>query len=384
MRNRRAKKIILWTLGVLSTPLLLGFAYGFYLTHTTEPPPTYELHSNLPYHEVDIPFTLRDGLIYLPLRVAQWRMDALLDTGAFDMTWDERLNLPGRITGRTLSVVDVGNNKIPQAEQVVLRSVGFGDYEVKGLMTYAINTEANPKSIIGHMAQNAPLVGNEAFCGGVVTIDYYQKKIIVRDRSYDFTKNNYLANGIILPFRRQTPNAELYYGKIIVPSKVNGFPAQLQIDTGWSGSIGLNQAFAAKIVPSNGGATAHTDKYGNAMRLYPAIPVTLERRANATPQQTNVTLSADFTAKIHAVTFPNVHNKWDAIVGYKLLRFFRVTIDYPRQKILLEPYGKDKVHILPKGSLLTIDQAGKKPTKERFAQDMVICRYADGNFIISP
>ena len=85
-----------------------------------------------------------------------------------------------------------------------------------------------------------------------------------------------------------------------------------------------------------------------------------------------------------AIMFPEVEHEWDVILGFQFLRQFRVTIDYPRQKILLEPYDDSTVKVFDKDDVVTIKRPDGTVITIPVSKGNTLYHYADGTIEISP
>jgi len=334
-------KIITWLLGILlavGSVLWLAFrtVYEREVALFTAPPTDVLLHSKLRYDEVTVPFTLASGQICVQAKLDGQKVRCSIDTGAPFVLIPQSLNLVDADAVLYLSVkdADAGGNTI-EARRALLKSVQIGDYELRGVPVLvapsapSARSQANPDYYC--------LLGDSIFSSAVVTIDYHLRSVTFRNASYNPAKQSHLPMTHSFPFHWAPDKVKVsveHFGLIIVSGTISGQPATLALDTGWSSDMmGINH-------------TAY-------QRLFPASPFTKRKVLNTTFGQAKGVYIPDLVCslksddprhpdlKFHqpALVIADQDDGVDAIWGYAVLRDYRVTIDYPRQRIFLEPYG---------------------------------------------
>ena len=372
--------------GAIAASLLLLFAAFYGLAHRDykrdmPPAPTFVLHSAAPFQAVRVPFTLKkNGAIFVPVEVSGKTLNCQIDTGSPVFLWDKTLNLRGTKTGYTIWVSDAANEATPNCEQVILPQVRMGNYEVGGVSTFAMDTGRDKKavqSMVASLVDTAPLIGHEAFAGVVLTIDYHEKTLLLRDKSYDFTQKPLPPRALVLPFTLP-PHEAFLYGDPVVEGTINGVSARVSLDTGWPNDSLLDARFAEK-------AFSTKPEEDNGIYFYPPARITLGENRLPTPFSTRKSAKNTSAAPVDMpmIAYPDVPQDFDVNLGYFFLRFFRITFDYGRKRILLEPYDETVVQILPKGARLA-RRLGRKLRKEHFDTDMVIFHYADKTTTVTP
>ena len=180
------------------------------------------------------------------------------------------------------------------------------------------------------------LLGNSIFSSIVVTIDYRLRSITFRNASYNPADQNHLPVTYSFPFywASDTVSAK-HFGLIVVLGTISGQPATLALDTGWSSDVmSIRQSAYHRLFPSS--TSTRRDRslltaFGQAKGVY--VPDLVCGLRSDDPHHPDL--------KFHqpALVTADQNDGVDAIWGYAVLKDYRVTIDYPRQRVFLEPYA---------------------------------------------
>jgi predicted aspartyl protease len=193
-----------------------------------------------------------------------------------------------------------------------------------------------------HAPQIVGIIGSDLFKRFVVEIDYVAKTLVL------FEQMNYKGHGQILPMEilEEIPHVVVYISKSNVRSK----PAKLLVDTGAAQTIVLYAPFVEKhkLLETTAGTTqiaAGGLGGGSVMRKVRAKSVTIGDTAIDNP----------------LIYFsPNRRSaEWrDGILGNGFLNRFKMTVDYSRRQIILEPseliniptdFDSFQIDIVPEG-----------------------------------
>ena len=168
------------------------------------------------------------------------------------------------------------------------------------------------------VASPKPLLGAPAFHGAVLTIDYPKKETIIRESSYDITRLPHHPHDLLL-----TP--EWVDGYLpILKGVLAGRPARFVLDSGCGGIV-ISTRFARQFPTSSFGkaTTANINDVQVNIRCLKLV--------------SGIVAGTHFQANhVQVIDLPG---DFDALIGTDFPGLSRVTIDYPRRKVLLKPYS---------------------------------------------
>ena len=279
------------------------------------------LTSQKKYGEVDIPFTFRDGIICLQMTWSGKSVEAILDTGSSCVEWPETLHLTSMKTGLPQEGV-MAAGVTTDGEWRVVPSIKVGGCEWREMPTAAagimkVQGSPNKGPQMKPTAPPRPLLGVPAFRNLVLTIDYQNKRIILRSPVYDITHLSRRPQDRLL-----TPDWDQGYLPILKGRLANR-PARFAVDTGCEG-IDITTKFAHQLPSSYSYNTTTTNINGQ--------PVKVQRLKHISGIVMARKLEAFYTLVM------NISIQSDALIGTVLLKHYRVTFDYTRGKLLMEPY----------------------------------------------
>jgi hypothetical protein len=289
---------------------------------------------------VHVPFQLQNGCILVQAALAGKTMECVVDTGFNCVAWADWLNVAARRMPGDGAIVDAAGWQIP-ATPALLSSLQIGHYKARNVPGYAVKTgrhEERPTLF----AERPVFLGNPAFQQVVLTIDYQQQELVLRQPACDLSSPSHGKQDRVFPFVPCSGpgNATLP----LIQGAIAGRPARILLDTGWTGpEIGLTEPFRDAILSSR--TKEHpghsSEKVSRQMLGQPAF---LERLPDVSfslgdPHAWSGRRPATVIARI----FPDV----DAILGPDVLRDFRMTIDYPRRRVLLAQVGANACPHLP-------------------------------------
>ena len=315
------------------------FGWGREASAQPDTAPAFVLHSTEPYQAVYIPFTLRAGTIVVPVTVAGKTLPWVLDTGASDTIWVAS-PLIADTPGKGFGASQDASGKSHIATTATIARMEIGGYErrqVGGAVMHLTRAEAATVE-----AKGVPrLLSNTVFAGVVLTIDYAKRELIVRSPDYDPATEASGRGEYAFDFRPLALDSHGNYGWAAVEVLIAGKPLTLAVDTGFSAEkygIALWQKSYTSLLPAlkaqpgfreDKGIANTTTLAGTARQTFTTtspVPFLIGKA------QTGL---SPFRASllIMGTSLPLV----DGILGWSVLRDYRVTFDYPRHKLLLEP-----------------------------------------------
>jgi hypothetical protein len=286
------------------------------------------LYSNRPYHEVRIPFNCDAEYIYLVGYVGGKSVPCALDTGSVFVYWPKMWQLPGRRTGKRSYLLDA-SEFTNTTEEVIFNSLRLGDYEMKNLPTQAV--QADKKRAVDHTADyaNLPLIilGDFAFYRTSVTIDYETREVIVRDATYDVSKHAQQGDEV-LSLELLEGDANKTYGVPCIHGSVMGHPVRILVDCGWVGryEMGVTDTFCQTYLSS---MKPSKDTFTTIIG---------QTTAEALPEISWSVGDIQDTSSARILSAFGGGESIDAVIGEAFLHAYRVTIDFPHKKMLIERY----------------------------------------------
>ncbi len=311
----------------------LSLAVILLLAHTRwrmwpEPAGQAILHSHAPYQAVCVPFTLDGGDILVRASLDGRVTKCLVDTGTTDIMIPNGAGVRAVDTGETVHVENVDGSD-DRYRRTVLRHLHLGNYELRG--TYADVEATRDKS---DASADPPTLGDAAFSHIVLTIDYARRELVLRQPQYDFTRDRNAHHGFVMSINRDMDDPDFPF----VLGTLCGKPAKLILDTGNDGDVvGLTErAGAEATVEYSTHLVGHRrvrqkSRHPSLNDVVFFLPATLGRE------------HGHIWYKSPAEVFPGLGGSRADVgvdIGEGFLSQFRVTIDYPRRRVLLEPNAK--------------------------------------------
>ena len=279
---------------------------------------------------VEIPFSIYNGHIYLPVKIeGKGPFLMLFDSGGSNLLQPSTarelgLNVEGALGGGGVGEgkQDIGMTKVEHIELggIVIRNQVFATLD---LTDFASRGEG--------LDDVAGLLGYELLKRFPVTIDYQHSRAIF----YNPETFKYMGKGVRVPFRFKGQAPE-------VDGTLDGIAGAFDIDTGRQVSIDL----AGPFVDKNGLAKKYAPKY----RVVSEAGVggyaysSLARAGTLTLGEVTVTKPVIYLTELRTGALADVYLAGN--IGYGVLKQFSVTFDYPRQQIFFEKnadYGRPDV-----------------------------------------
>ena len=321
-RNKVIRTICLMVcLGVLTVVLAYnwrGSQMDHQEQHLLASLPAVTLHSNRPYHEVRVSFRGRNGWIDLTASSSGKAIDCILDTGDAFATWPQALSLASTDAHFHYTQFTPYSYTRPRsASWRMLTDLKLGDYEMQDCASLAYDADTGD----ARQSRDALIIGYPALARIVLTIDYRKQELLFRDKTYDLTHLPAGPGIYLLNMAANPEDVHRRYRQPIVQGTIAGQRVNLILDTGlsWGGVVLANPKLISAIQQSVHGRMLRSWTTGRG--TLPVTPWSIGNLAGQAP----INLMPNFVSH-HA----------DGVVGYEVLRNYRITIDYERQKILLE------------------------------------------------
>jgi len=355
-----SKKPLSWRVRIFSplVPLFALVILGWYnLKHPIHF--TAEMQANWPLgKEARVPLIKRGHGLYVKVWLNDKEELCQLDTGATNVDWPRGLHVEGELTSWSGQSCDVLGECIA-TRTIVLPHIRIGGHEVTNLPTEmsddAARLFAPPQR---PDADDTPLLGNSAFVMTVLTVDYKNAGMIIRPPGYDFTKQPRKAGDRVIQMGWTTSSSDeswesVFYGVPSICMSLAGASFWCALDTGCGGSdLDLTSNFVehhpsirqAKrdLIPLNA-----TNSSAQVERLHD-LAVTITCLAPPHVKPISMTLDGSVTP-----TQEGDDEEGEGVIGLALMKRYRITIDYGRRRVLLEPYaqaasGRKQEKTLPK------------------------------------
>jgi hypothetical protein len=258
----------------------------------------------------------RNNVLCVWGNVERRRVLCTIDTGTFLTQWPQSLALAGipLHTAECIKVSDYTGQFQPGRTEI-LPEVKIGGYTLCHVLTLALDHRdpdpaADPGSVL--------TLGSSTLAGSVVTIDCRARTLTLRSHRYNPTA--IIAPGDSLISFHWVHSDPLLPGVPAIYTHINGHVAELLLDTG-SHDVTLSTQFAMRCLPP-----------------YTVLPSRVEQSVES---PTHVAIGQIAIETDGVNISPYDENGTDGILGLGgILDIYRVTIDYPRRRMLLEPYGK--------------------------------------------
>jgi len=288
--------------------------------------------SSNPEGAVTIPFVLHlDGCIVVSARFNQQIIPSFLDTG----TRDIRANIPiqGSSLIKTISA-PVSTGAFVPANFVSVPVIQMKEFCLNHVPVVSFDSAYIPASC------NA-ILGIYTFKNVTLTIDYAKRTLTLYPTSYDVSKRKHRPQDILLDLNF-CGDAIAYSPEFLtVHGKLEGQEVDFVLDTGnVSDGILMSPRLRLKLKSVPVGSPP-TQQY--VMAGHNSLEFTRPLHWNLGQAEGN----------LPGVTI-EMRKDWDALIGYQFLKNYRVTIDYPHRKLLLEPndpsvVGKKMQNAFPAG-----------------------------------
>ena len=331
----------------LSVPLLAIVILGWYnIKHPLHFSVDLKTHWSTG-KEASVPLIEIGHELYVKARLNDKEELCLLDTGADSVEWSRDLHIEGRLTSRRNQSCDVLGACVA-AQVVVLPRVRIGGYEITNLPTTMLDND--PRLFTppqGPGGGDKLLLGNPAFVMTVLTVDYKNAVMIIRPPGYDFTQQPRKVGERVIQMGWTTSASNevwerYFFGTPSIRMSLAGASFWCTLDTGWGGSdLGLTSDF---VEHHSSIRQARRDlTFLNATHSFAQVEclhnlnVTIPCLSPPLTKPISLTLGGEVTP-----TLDGDDDGGEGAIGIALMERYRITIDYGRRRVLLEPYAPVK------------------------------------------
>jgi predicted aspartyl protease len=317
--------------------------------------PAFVLHSSQPDGAISIPFTLRGGQIHVDAVFDGRQADAIIDTGMTDILCPVGLGAGGIDTGQQGTISDANGVDVP-IRTVILSSIQIGRFEMRDFPVHAVPAdEATPPGVASPSPEQAValsfgpqtvapapkvahglasvMIGNAALRHFVMTIDYRKRLLTLRRPGRTLPAS--LTSGARLGFTwgdsKTNPDRVP-----LVRVKYRGQPLWFAVDTGWCAQSAAISSAARKRLDSRPGVQRlSTHRLALGTFLGSSEDDFIDRF------DFDLMVTNAQSGHIHVISsafvVPILSSDADGVFGTGLLSHFRVTLDYPRRTVYLQP-----------------------------------------------
>ena len=249
----------------------------------------------------------------------------LLDTGSpvivlFDTPATAALGIDYRKARRLPGRAD--NTSVPTGVVGAGFELDFGPLKLPGQTLIAVpiaSMQCPPEHFL--KAGIDGIIGRDIFRRYVVEIDFDRNLL----RLHDPSTFQYRGSGTVLPI------ADMSGAKPVVAANWNSghmsaaIPVRMQLDTGFNGGLQLYRSTSPAIqIPADVRQSGITCGIGGTMPRLVGPP-------------TSVQLAGVTVAEIPTSYNKDAQPAWNGLIGMQLLRRFNLVVDYPRNRLILEP-----------------------------------------------
>ena len=295
-----------------------------------------------PGKEARVPLIKHENSIYVKIWLNDKEELCQVDTGAAAVEWPRGLHVGGRLTSLHGQSVDPLGGSI-DTQTVVIRDLRIGGYEVTNLPTEM--SEVSSYLFLPPQwpdADKGSNLGNPAFVQTVLTIDYKNAVMVIRPPQYDFTGHSRATGDRVLQMGWTTdyPDKDWesnLYGFPAIRASLAGASFWCTLDTGWAGpELGLTDEFV-KHHPSVGQAKHDLFQFG---AMHGSAQVERLHGLNVAIPCLWPPRTAPISLRMDGLVTPTLYGG-EGVIGLALMERYRITIDYGRRRVLLEPYAQD-------------------------------------------
>lgn len=278
------------------------------------------LRSGAPYHAAKVDVKEDGDRLFVTANVGGRSLTCCVDTGDPVVTLPSNLSWPvdavraGRTTGIDGRTID--------CRRGVLHYIRLGGMVASDV---AVDVVAASERGRANPCLAAPILGMDLFRDCIVTIDYRAHSLTVRGATFD-PAQHMASSAVVLPFANIDDPQERsdYAGVPTVAVTVAGRTVPFCLDTGYNGSM-LMSCDAARTCGLQATRPALGSGLGGTFTSGVTAPVPFS-------------IGAAMRGSAPVDIGPGQSSNHENCLGNTILRNFRVTIDCPRSRVILEPY----------------------------------------------
>jgi len=278
----------------------------------------FKLDSHYPFQEVEIPLVIRQYQAFVQVNWAGRPVECLLDTGASSIMWPQWLHLDSQQLGFGYQQIGPVGPAV-HGEWMLSPHISIGDLHLTNVPTEAMGvprlSNAVPTKPGLQYALTEPIIGMFAFLPAVMTIDYAQKRLVLRNKDYDVTLYPHVPHTVLIHYEKTQS------GRIVLLGTLGGHKARFLLDTG-DGWADISAGFVHDHFAS--------------------LPIQHVKTSKPTDREPSPFIGP-LAVDIHGLKFKSLDlyvadrvGEADVYLGAALFRACRVTIDPFRKVVLLE------------------------------------------------
>ncbi len=330
----------LWLLPTLALPLLALVGLGRYnWIHPKEG--HLSVKTQFASGEAHIPLVVKHGGVFVMASLNGTKTLCKIDTGSNTVQWRRNLHCAGTLTGERGQICDVQNTCM-DGVTVILPHIQIGTFKVSGLPTTMQDNYTGLFSSGQEYEPDAPpLLGNPLFASTVLTIDYQHKMLTIRPQDYDLQKHPLRSEDRILQMgwtshAGDSEKEQQLFGWPVIRAYVEGKPFWCVIDSGWEGpELGISETLLQSLPAQKHTArTSILQNFQHGSYIVSQLNHLQFQAPVLLPDHAAPVLLSSKTVVTQSLIGGN------GSVGTYLMERYRITIDYPRGRILLEPYAR--------------------------------------------
>lgn len=296
--------------------------------------------------EAIVPLVKQGTGLYVKAWLNNQEVLCRVDTGAESVDWSRGLHIEGKVSSLRGHACDLLGECVA-TQIVLLPRLKIGGYEITNIPTDMSDADSGPFTPLLEAGNQQPLLGNTPFVRTVLTIDYRNTQLTIRPSDYDFSRQPRKPGDRILEMGWASPYPDKdwrrsFYGTPAIEATLGSAPFWCTLDTGAGGpEICLTQTLVDRnslikqkrhdMAPLN--ATSSSAQVERLHNLNVKFLCSVPRHA------------PPITLKLDGLVTPALKSddpKGMAVIGFPLMQHYRITIDYQRGRVLLEPYQKVK------------------------------------------
>lgn len=296
--------------------------------------------------EAIVPLVEHGNGLYVKAWLNNQEVLCKVDTGSESVEWSRGLHVEGKVTTSQGQDCDLLGGCVA-TQTLLLPRLKIGNYEITNIPTEMSEAGSGPFTPVLEDAGQQPLLGNTAFVQTVLTVDYKKAQLIIRSPQYDFLRQPRKPGDRVLEMGWASHYSnedwrKSCYGTPAIEATLGSAPFWCTLDTGAGGSeICLTQTLVdnnpfVKQRRHNMSSLNATSSSAQVERLY---NLNVKFPCSAPPHSSPIALN------LNGVVTPTLRSdpvEGTGVIGFPLMQRYRITIDYGRGCILLEPYQKVK------------------------------------------
>ena len=340
--------ILMWRQVCFFVPLALLLSVGILGWYNFDHPKHFEFTMQsrwLSGKEATVPLVKQGNGLYVNAWLNNQEVLCRVDTGAESVEWSRGLHVEGKMTSSQGQACDLLGGCVA-VQTVLLPRLKIGNYEITNIPTDMSDAGSGPFTPAQEDAVQQPLLGNTAFVRTVLTIDYKKAQLIIRPPQYDFLRQPRKPGDRILEMGWASHYSDSdwrksCYGTPAIEASLGGAPFWCTLDTGaGQPEICLTQA----LVDRNPLMKQKRHDMSSLNATSSSAQVERFQDLKVRFKCLGPLHAAPLLLRLNALVTPTLNGAevgGAGVIGLPLMKQYRITIDYGRGRVLLEPYARD-------------------------------------------